>query len=229
MPICRLFEIAPVVAALLLGSVAAAQTPERNARLTIDGEAYNVPLGKAFALRIDGRRVNVRIDLQTALEFEAAGVAFRYPTALDPGQPDAGEGVRIWTFQGEKAAIMVQKYDNELAPEGLRDVLVENLVGDSGAKPQAVKLTGADRAYTGVQVRTKSAGRAGAPPTESVQNLFTFANTEGVFALIVQDVRPTNEGDSAEYSEALRLLSESLTTGQPAPAEQREPTANADR
>lgn len=186
------------------------------ARLTIDKDVYNVPLGKAFAVRIGGERVTLRIDPQTDQAFEAAGVSFSYPTALQTTQTDGGAGVKIWTLQGLSAAVMLQQYNDDLDPKSLRDVLVGNIIdqeGKNAVEQQTVKLTGADRAYQGVQLRTKKPASGSTPATESVQNIFSFANSQGVFALLVQDVRAPEAKDSEEYTETLRLLGESLKTG----------------
>ena len=68
-----------------------------------------------------------------------------------------------------------------------------------------------------------------APATVTVQNLFTFASDEGVFALMVQDVRPQGEGESAEYTDTLRLLGESLKTGdEPQPASDEAPAESVE-
>ncbi|MEQ8846654.1 hypothetical protein [Botrimarina sp.] len=215
-----------VAAAVLVASPGVCQPPSE-ARLTIDGEAYNVPLGEEFAVRIAGERVTLRIDPQNDRLFDEAGVAFRYPSTFEAGQTDGGQDVRVWTLQGQSAAIMLQQYGADLDPDGLRDVMVENIAGQGADKPtpQKVKLTGAERAYMGAQVKTESGGKDGAPATETVQNVFTFANENGVFALMIQDVHAAGEGDSAEYSEALRLLGESLTTGRP-PAPRRPAARN---
>lgn len=186
------------------------------ARLTIDEDVYNVPLGKSFAVRIGGERVTLRIDPLTDQSFDKAGVSFRYPTDLEAAEADGGAGVTVWTLQGLSAAVMLQQYNDDLDPKSLRDVLVGNIVerdGEANVEQQAVKLTGAERAYQGVQLRMKTPASGSTPATESVQNVFSFANAQGVFALLVQDVRAPGAKDSKEYTESLRLLGESLKTG----------------
>ncbi|QDT69344.1 hypothetical protein MalM25_22810 [Planctomycetes bacterium MalM25] len=212
--------------ALFVAGVAAAEDKPAMARLTLNSESYNVPLGKPFAIRLGGEKLTLRIDLQDEQTFSEAGVTFRYPTGFEASDAAPSGGVTIWTLQGQSAAIMLQRYDGELDAKSLRQVLVDNLVEQSGGEQQAVKLTGAKRAYQGVQLRSSSPGEAGSPATQSVQNVFTFANAEGVFALVVQDVRPPGEKDSKEYGEALRLLGESLATGKP-PAPKPAPEAEA--
>lgn len=207
------------------GEPAHAETPT-TARLTLNRDSYNVPIGKPFAIRLGGEKLTLRIDLQDDQAFSEAGVAFRYPAGFEATADEQGGGVTIWTLQGQSAAIMLQRYSGELDAKSLLQVLVDNLIEQSGAKQQAVKLTGAKRAYQGVQLRSASPAAEGAPATDSVQNVFTFANAEGVFALVVQDVRPPGAKDSQEYGEALRLLGESLTTGKPPavdPAEATDP------
>lgn len=212
-----------IAAAVVAAATPSAAQPPAEARLTINGEAYNVPLGEAFAVRIGGERVTLRIDPQNDRSFDQAGIAFRYPTALELSESDGGQGVRVWTLQGQSAAVMLQKYGADLDPDGLREVLVENLAGKNAAEPQKVKLTCPERAYTGSQVKSKSDN---GPATETVQNVFTFANAQGVFALLVQDVHPRDADVSSEYSEVLRLLGESLTTGEP-PAPRKAAAPNA--
>lgn len=203
----------------VLGAPSAADEPEQ-ARLTIGADVYNVPIGKAFAVRIGGERVTLRIDPLAERSFEAAGVSFSYPNGLDPSEPAGGDGVKVWTLQGRSAAVMLQQYAPGLDLKSLRDVLVENIVEREKAganKPQTVKLTGAERAYEGVQLRYGTPAKGAAPATETVQNVFTFANPAGVFALVVQDTHPQGEKESEEYSETLKLLGESLKTGQEPP------------
>lgn len=209
-----------VTRALLLGSTALFSTAafaQEQARLTINEDAYNVPIGKPFAVRIDGKRMTLRIDRQTDRVFDQSDVSFNYPTDFEPLQDEAGsEGVTIWTLQGRNAAVMLQRYEDGLDPKSLLEVLVGNLLereGNATAKQQAVKLTGPDRAYQGVQVRSSTQAAAGQPATKSVQNFFTFANENGVFALLIQDVSAPGAKESKEYTEALRLLGESLKTG----------------
>lgn len=214
--------------ALALAAPAIAQEKPAMARLTLNSESYNVPLGKPFAIRLGGEKLTLRIDLQDEQTFSQAGVAFRYPTGFAATDAAPSEGVTIWTLQGQSAAIMLQRYDGELDAKSLRQVLVDNLVEQSGGQRQDVKLTGPKRAYQGVQLRSSSPGEAGSPATESVQNVFTFANAEGVFALVVQDVRPPGKKDSKEYGDVLRLLGESLTTGKP-PAPKPAPEAAESR
>ena len=196
----------------------AAETPKQ-ARLTIDGEAYNVPLAKPFAVRIGGERVTLQIDPLDDLEFDEAGVAFRYPTELIREANNDDDSVTIWTLQGQNAAVMLQRYDGGLDPKSLLGVLVDNIAQRDGVpedKRQAVKLRGAERAYPGTQLRSSSG--EGEARRDLVQNVFTFANDAGVFALIIQDARPAGAKDSSEYAETLRLLGDSLKTGPEPPA-----------
>lgn len=198
-------------------SIAAADAPDQ-ARLTIGEEVYNIPVGKSFAVRLGGERVTMRLDFATEHEFRQEGVAFRYPTALRAEAPTGREGAAVWTLQGQSAAILVQRYEAGLDPKSLAAVLVENLVAREGTlagEPQPVKLTVGDRSYAGTQLRSERPAKDGAPATESVENVFTFASGKGVFALLVQDVHPAGDKESAEYAEALRLLSESLETAEP--------------
>lgn len=202
--------------AILLSATSALAAEPPQARLTIGDNVYNVPMGKAFAVRIGEERVTLRIDLVDDKAFDAAGVSFRYPSALEAGESPGDAGVRVWTLQGRMAAVMLQQYGDDLDAKSLRDVLAENLVataGEGAEKPKTVRLTTPGRAYDGVQLNYTTPAKDKAPATVTVQNLFTFASDEGVFALMVQDVRPQGEGESAEYTETLRLLGESLTTG----------------
>lgn len=215
-----LFLVASIV---LAAASAAAQEPPKQARLTIDGDVYNVPLSKAFAVRIGGKKVTVRIDPQTDRTFSKAGVSFDYPMSLTPDEQQGGKEVAIWSMQGQTAAIMLQKYNGELDPKSLQEVLVENMSASTESK-QTVKLTGAERSYQGVQIRTKTAAKGNVPATEGVQNIFTFANQNGVFALLVQEVHAAGAKDSKEYTDSLRLLGETLKTGK-APAPQKKPAA----
>lgn len=221
-----MFRIALLVTLLSATTALAADPPQ--ARLTIGENVYNVPMGKAFAVRIGEERVTLRIDLVNEKAFDAAGVSFRYPSALEAGESPGDAGVRVWTLQGRMAAVMLQQYGDDLDAKSLREVLVENLLGSVGAnsgdaaeKPKTVRLTTPGRAYDGVQLNYTTPAKGKSPATVTVQNLFTFASDEGVFALMVQDVRPEGEGESAEYTETLRLLGESLKTGD-------EPQANDD-
>lgn len=214
---------APLLATLFALATAspllAQESLPEQARLTIDGEAYNVPLRKAFAVRIGGERVTLRIDPLDDLAFDEAGVSFRYPTGLTNEVNNDDPAVTIWTLQGRSVAVMLQRYEGGLDPKSLLGVLVDNIAGRDGVGEdarQSVKLRGAERAYPGVQLR--ATGGEGAAARETVQNVFTFANAEGVFALIVQDARAPGAKDSREYADTLRLLGESLKTG-PEPEE----------
>ncbi len=218
---CSLGVLATLLCSLPIGP-AAAQPPQQ-ARLSIGSEVYNVPLGKAFAVRIDGKKHTLKIEPQTDRLFSEAGVSFSYPMSLEPTKPQGGEGIAIWSLQGPATAIMLQKYDDDLDPKSLREVLVENLAATTESK-QAVKLTGAERAYQGVQLKTKTPAAGNVPATEGVQNIFTFANAQGVFALLVQEVHAVGAEDSTDYTESLRLLGETLKTGK-APAPKKAPAA----
>ncbi|QDV75076.1 hypothetical protein [Botrimarina mediterranea] len=203
------------LAALLTATTALAAEPQQ-ARLTIGEKVYNVPVGKAFAVRVAGERVTLRIEMLDEKAFDAAGVSFRYPMSLEAGESSGDAGVRVWTLQGRTTAVMLQQYGDDLDAKSLRDVLAENLVASAGKdseKPKTVRLTTPGRAYDGLQFNYTTPARGKSPATVTVQNLFTFASTEGVFALMVQDVRPEGEGESAEYTETLRLLGDSLKTG----------------
>lgn len=228
---CRL-----VIVALAMGGVvvskataqsAAAEAGEGAARLTIDGEAYNVPLGKAFALMIDGKRRTVRIDPVADREFRDAGVSFRYPAAMELTRNDADAAVTVWTLQGPAAAILLQRYAEGIDAESLGDVLVQNLVDQAGRDPkqQEVQLRGAEQAYRGAQivVPEAEAGR------ETVHNVFAFEARGGVFALMIQDTRAAGGNESTEYSEALRLMGESFRTGPAPKAEAEKPPASPPR
>lgn len=189
---------------------------QEQARLTINEDVYNVPFGKPFAVRIGGKKMTLRIDPQTDLEFIEAGVSFRYPKALEAIADAGGEGVTVWTLQGRNVALMLQQYEEGLDAKSLLEVLVGNLVerdGEENVKRQDVKLTGPQGAYQGVQLKISLPAKGKQPATESVQNVFTFANKQGVFALLLQDVRVPGAEDSGEYNDTLRLLGESLKTG----------------
>lgn len=214
-------------AALFTAGYAGAEMPT-SARLTVDGSAYNVPLGKPFAIRLGGKRVTLQIEPQSQLQFAQAGVSFDYPAELKLSAADPSKGIQVWTLQGPSAAIMLQRYDDQIDPDSLREVLVDNLIERDGEplNRQAIKLTGPERAYPGVQLRTARKAKGKSPATESVQNVITFANESGVFALMVQDVHAPSGEDSEEYQKALRLLGDTLKTGpepKPAPAGETEP------
>lgn len=206
-----------VLATAVFLSAAASAVALEQARLTIGEDAYNVPIGKPFAVRIGGKRMTLRIDPQNDHEFSEAGVSFRHPAKLKPSDDAAGEGVTIWTLQGRNAAVMLQRYEGGIDAKSLLEVLVGNLIEQEekggSVKRQGVKLTGPERVYQGVQLRTTTPAKGPQPATQGVQNVFTFANKQGVFALILQDVRAEGEEESSEYNETLRLLGESLKTG----------------
>ena len=143
------------------------------------------------------------------------------PVPLSEPVPLGDASVRVWTLQGPKAAVMLQQYGDDLDAKSLREVLAENLVGAAGAgaeKPKTVRLTMPGGRLDGVQLNYTTPAKEKSPATVTVQNLFTFASAEGVFALVVQDVRPEGEAESAEYQETLKLLGESLKTGDGATA-----------
>ncbi|MGL4511522.1 MAG: hypothetical protein ACRCT8_00405 [Lacipirellulaceae bacterium] len=207
-----------------LATPALADEPARMARMTIDGEAYNVPLGKPFAVRVKGERVTITVEPDEHRLFAQGAIELLYPQGFRPSEASDSPSIEVWTFEGQSAAIMLQRYDDGLDPKSLLGVLVTNIVEQhdkSGAgKPtqQGVKLRGIERSYEGRQVRASVADDASGKPAEIVQNVFTFANSGGVYALMIQDTRAAGGKDSAEYTTALRLLGESLKTG-PAPAD----------
>ncbi|MEO1496783.1 MAG: hypothetical protein AAFV43_06490 [Planctomycetota bacterium] len=195
----------------LVGSTAGADEAGDACRLTIDGEVYNVPVGKAFAVMVGGKRVTMRLDRQTQAEFRIDGVEFAYPKSLQAAEPMDEGGVTIWSLEGPSAAVMLQRYDGEIAPESLLEVLSENIAqqyGSDAVERQSVQLRGAERSYTGQQLRVAS--NAGSVESELVQNVFTFASGARVYALIVQDTRAADEGETDEYRETLRLLGDTL-------------------
>ncbi|TWT87115.1 hypothetical protein Mal64_26500 [Pseudobythopirellula maris] len=196
-------------------------------KLTIDSQVYDVPVGEAFAVRIDGRRVAMRLDPEAFRTFDEAGVSFNFPGAYQSDKNDADQAVTIWTFQGKTSAVMLQRYSSELDPFALRDVLVGNIVeryGEKRVERRTVKLRGQERSYEGIQIEAPGGAAAdGDYKTRVLQNVFTFANRQGVFALIVQDARSNPDEESSEYRDALKLMGASLVTG-PEPA----PTAPTD-
>lgn len=184
------------------------------ARLTIGDQTYNVPIGKPFAVKIGGERITMRIDPEVDRTFSEAGISFRYPASFTAEKKSDDPAVTIWTIQGTSAAIMLQKYEGGLDSKSLIEVLVTNISDQykpQKVEQQTVKLRGIDASYEGVQLKTTNDD-----DIEVVQNVFAFANEQGVFALMVQDTHTASEGDSEQYTESLRLLGESLKTG-PAP------------
>lgn len=180
-------------------------------RLTIGKEVYEVPIGEPFAVSIDGNRITMKLAKQDSLEFSNSGVSFAYPTILKQEKSKEDKTVEIWTFQGQSAALMLQRYKTKITPESLSEALLANILDQytkKDVKRLKVKLRGKDRNIEGVQLQTFSEG------VTVLQNLFTFANEEGVYALMVQDARPKGENASEEYQEALRLLGESLEVGE---------------
>ncbi len=194
------------------------------ARLTIGEQTYNVPVGKPFAVKIDGERVTMQIDPEVDRSFSEAGVSFRYPASFVAEENTEDPAVTIWTIQGTSAALMLQKYEEGLDPKSLIEVLVSNI--SDQYKPKKVeqktaKLRGVEASYEGVQLKTTNKDKI-----EIVQNVFAFANEQGVFALMVQDTHAAGEGDSEQYTETLRLLGESLKTGKaPKPPAKKPPAA----
>lgn len=217
-----------VLALLTLIPTAACAADARRARLTIGEEVYRVPVGESFAVMLGGERVTMRVEIDDTSEFAEAGVGFRYPAGFASRGGGDDPGVTVWTLEGEAAAVMLQRYEPTIEPASLADAIVGSIVERSGAdrvSRKSVKLRGTDRAYDGVRLTIAPAPGDGAP-LETVQNVFAFANTEGVFALIVQDSRPAGGGPSDEYAEAVRLLGESFVGGEP-PEPDPEPGAEA--
>lgn len=199
-----------LLAAPAMLQAAPAAQPGEKVRLTIGKDAYQVVLGKPFAVAIDGKRITMRIDVQDSLKFSESGVSFTYPAKLNIEKNDKDEAVVIWTFQGQSAAIMLQRYASDITPESLAEALVANIFeqyDEKDLKQVKVKLKAKDRTLEGTQLRAKTDGLL------VMQNLFTFANEEGVFALMVQDARVADAEESSEYKDALRLLGESLVVG----------------
>lgn len=201
------------------------------ARLTIGDQTYNVPIGKPFAVKLGGERITMRIDPEVDRSFSEAGISFRYPASFTAEGNADDPAVTIWTIQGTSAAIMLQKYEGGLDSKSLIEVLVTNIsdqykpqkVEQQAVEQQAVKLRGIDASYEGVQLKTTNED-----DIEIVQNIFAFANEQGVFALMVQDTHAASDGDSEQYTEALRLLGESLKTGTaPKPPVPQTPTKKA--
>ncbi len=180
-------------------------------RLSVGDEVYEVPVGEPFAVAIDGKRVIMQLEKQDSLEFAESGVSFAYPALLKLEKSEEDKAVEIWTFQGQSAAIMLQRYETKITPDSLSEALLANILDqykDQKVKKLKVKLRGRDRSIEGMQLQTDATG------ITVLQNLFTFANEEGVFALMVQDARAETSEASEEYQEALRLLGETLEVGE---------------
>lgn len=213
---CVLAATVLVVASLAERTHAAPGMPEK-CRLTIDGEVYDVPVGKAFAVMIGEKRVTMRLDPQTESKFGVGGVRFAYPASLVAAEPVEEGGVTIWSFEGESAALMLQRYDGELAPDSLLQVLADNIANQyeaSDVERRAVQLRGAEQTYRGQQLQV----RPGATKVSLVQSVFTFVSNGEVYALIVQDTSKGDTDQSDEYRATLQLLGKTLTTRSPAEA-----------
>lgn len=196
------------VLCLSLGSDAAAT---EQMRLTVGKEVYEVPIGEPFAVAIGGKRITMKLEKQDSLEFSESGVSFAYPSLLKLEKSEEDNAVEIWTFQGQSAAIMLQRYETKITPDSLSEALLANILDQytkKDVKRLKVKLRGKDRSIEGVQLQTFAKG------VTVLQNLFTFANEEGVFALMVQDARSEKGKESEEYQASLRLLGETLEVGE---------------
>lgn len=208
--------LAGFVASLILSSaVSGAETM----RLLIGEEVYEVPVGEPFAVAINGERVRMQLDSQESFTLEVSGIEFAYPSDLKLEENAEDGAVKIWTMQGENAALMLQEYAAEIGPESLLEALVANILDQhlEEAKPKRrkVRLNGTDRTLEGAQIETTEEG------VVVLQNLFTFENEQGVFALMLQDAHAEDAEASDEYKRALHLLGESLAVG-PEPEEPEE-------
>ncbi|MEO1065570.1 MAG: hypothetical protein AAFZ07_29505, partial [Actinomycetota bacterium] len=153
------------------------------ARLTIGDDLYRVPIGKPFAVMVDGERVTMKIEVDQTKAFAEAGVGFRYPAEFKTRRDDGDENVAVWTLEGRSAAIVVQKYRDTLDAESLAEAIAATIVeryGEERVERTSVKLRGADRAYDGERL-TIAAAPGARLPTETEQNLFAFENERGVF------------------------------------------------
>ncbi len=201
------------VASLFLGSTVSGA---EKMRLVIGEDVYEVPVGEPFAVAINGERVRMQLDSQESLTLIASGIEFDYPSDLKLEENAEDGSVKIWTMQGENAAIMLQEYAAEIGPDSLLEALVANILDQhpKEAKPKRrkVRLNGTDRTLEGAQIETTEEG------VVVLQNLFTFENEQGVFALMLQDAHAEEAEASDEYKRSLHLLGETLAVG-PEPEE----------
>lgn len=194
-----------------VGTISAADSAEQTT-LSVDGRSYTVPVGKPFIIKIGERKVRLEIAAQTNRTFSEAGVSFNYPRSCNLSVDDDDQAVTLWTLEANDATLIVQHYGTAIEPTSLLNVLVENLVkqyGKANVKQQKIRLTGKERKYNGVRLATTLDG------VDIVQNIITFANQQGGFALILQDTGGVGENSSDDYRAMLDMLGKTLETGPP--------------
>ncbi len=195
------------VLSLACSFLAAAETM----RLVIGEEVYEVPVGEPFAVAINGKRVRMQLESRESFSLKVSGIEFSYPSEMKLEENKGDGAVNIWTMQGENAAVMLQEYAAEIGPESLLEALVGNIKeqhkDDDTLKQRKVRLNATDRTLEGTQLETTDEG------VVVLQNLFTFENEQGVFALMLQDARAVDADASAEYQKALQLLGDTLAVG----------------
>lgn len=197
---------------LLAASAAFAAEAVEQTTLSVDGRAYTVPVGKPFLIKLGDRKVRLEIAPQTNRTFSEAGVSFSYPRECKMTVDEDDENVTLWTLEGADATLILQHYSTQIEPPSLLNVLVENLVkqyGKANVQQQKIRLSGKQRKYQGVRLATTLGG------VDIVQNIITFANEQGGFALILQDTGGEGENSSEDFRSMVDMLGKTLDTGPP--------------
>ncbi len=186
--------------ALLVPSPARAeedQGPPRIYTLTIDGNEFEIEGGRSSKVQVDGRDTTVQLEVKPYRTFEKYGVSFLFPEDFVYSVDDEDESVTIWSLDGADISLMVQRFNLEIEPEQLLDVLVPNIkeqYAQLDVVEESAQLEGHQQTFEGIKLIVQLGD------VELVQDIYAFKNDEGVFSVIVQDSREEPGKPTAEYN-----------------------------
>ena len=119
----RFASIIVVVLSMMSGHALAG-----NYVLTIDGEEFEIDIGRAEVLRLaDGRTLRVALDKKALVAFRVDNFSFDHSSVLSPSRTDLGDGVHQTMLASPRGTIiMIQEYAS-FDPSGLVDMMLNEL------------------------------------------------------------------------------------------------------
>ncbi len=182
--------------------------PQRQYQIEIDGQSFDLPLGEAADITVNGKAHRVTLTVKPYVSFAYKGVAFEVPQYFSCQLDDSDPFLKMWDMSSGDASLLLQSYEEDISAQMLKAILVPGIKAQFeglriGEEPVTFKY-GKDQSLKGTKLSINL------PDVTILQEIYVFEHREKSFAMIIQDAREFNAGPSEQYTEVYERLQETL-------------------
>lgn len=188
-------------------SYALEKEPPMSYILNVNGQNYEIDLGRPARLQIDKDSYKVLLQKAPYRKFDFYELKFDFPSNYSYSHDKTNPNVETWKLSLNPNNVTVHKFEFDIDEKGLVDVLLPQLKSQFKGLPISegkVELKTKTNLFKGVSLTVRI------NEIITVIELYPIKTTNCIFALLINDLREDPKIPSSEYKNIQGLLNDTL-------------------